>query len=184
MVIIYLLLLVIICINSYFHFTKYRPKQKHLLPSNEDFNFGNIIIDEKSYENILVYKTSYKTLIEVKPLHIRINKVHGFIRVYDGTRYLVLFDFEKYHDFFKRIRYLIEVKIGIIYGLFHNYAMINVHSYDFLPLKKALTFHNVMIHIKSVLNKDHNHYYYNIFLEEHLCQLLKKAIVNKLLYKL
>ena len=143
LVIIYLLLLVIIYINSYFHFTKYRPKQKHLLPSNEDFNFGNIIIDEKSYENILVYKISYKTLIEAKPLRIRINKVHGFIRVYDGTRYLVLFDFEKYHDSFKRIKYLIEVKIGITYGLFHNYAMINVHSYDFLPLKKALTFHNV-----------------------------------------
>ena len=26
-----------------------------------------------------------------KPLHIRFNKIGGFIRVYNGTRYLVLF---------------------------------------------------------------------------------------------
>ena len=28
----------------------------------EDFNFGDILIDEKSYKTILVYKISYKTL--------------------------------------------------------------------------------------------------------------------------
>ena len=28
----------------------------------EDFNFGNILLDEKSYENILIYDISYKTL--------------------------------------------------------------------------------------------------------------------------
>ena len=30
----------------------------------EDSNFCNILIDEKSYENILVYKISCKTLID------------------------------------------------------------------------------------------------------------------------
>ena len=30
---------------------------------------------------------------------------------------------------------------------------------------KLLTFHNVVIFIKSVLNEDQNHYYYNAFLE-------------------
>ena len=39
---------------------------------------------------------TYKTLIGVKPLHIRFNKVNRFIRVYDGTRYLVSFGPEKY----------------------------------------------------------------------------------------
>ena len=35
-------------------------------------------------------------------------------------------------------------------------------SYDSLPIEKTLTLHNVIIIIKSVLNKDQNHYYYNI----------------------
>ena len=55
----------------------------------EDFDLDNILIDEKSYENILICKISYKTLIGVKSLRIRFNKVDGFIRVYNGTRYLV-----------------------------------------------------------------------------------------------
>ena len=32
--------------------------------------------------------------------------------------------------------------------------------------KKALLFHNVIIHIKSVFNKDKNNDYYNIFSEK------------------
>ena len=31
-----------------------------------------------------------------KPLRIKFNKIDGFIRIYDGTRYLVLFGSEKY----------------------------------------------------------------------------------------
>ena len=44
----------------------------------------------------------------------------------------------------------------------------------FFALGKTLTLHNVIIHIKSVLNKDQNHYYCNIFLEKCLYQLVKK----------
>ena len=51
------------------------------------------LIDEKPHENILIYDISYKTLIGAKPLHIRFNKIDGFIRIYDGTRYLTLFDY-------------------------------------------------------------------------------------------
>ena len=35
-------------------------------------------------------------LTNSKTLHIRFDKIDGFIRVYDGTRYLVLFGSEKY----------------------------------------------------------------------------------------
>ena len=52
-----------------------------------------------------------------KPLHIRFDKIDGFIGVYDGTRYLVLLEKEKYNFIYKRIRYLIEVKSGITYVL-------------------------------------------------------------------
>ena len=61
----------------------------------EDFNLVNISTDEKLYGNILVCNISYKTLIDATPLRIRFNKMDGFIRVYDGTRYIVLFDVKK-----------------------------------------------------------------------------------------
>ena len=60
----------------------------------EDFEFNNILLDEESQENILIYNVSYKTLIGTKPLHIKFNNVDGFIRDYDQTKYLVLFDLE------------------------------------------------------------------------------------------
>ena len=49
---------------------------------------------------------------------------------------------------------------------YHNYAKIKVDSYDSLPLEKTMTFHDVIILIKSVWNKDKNSYYYNILLEK------------------
>ena len=59
-------------------------------------NIDNILVDEKLYENIFVYNILYKSLIDSKLLCIRFNKIDGFIRVYNGTRYLVLFGSEKY----------------------------------------------------------------------------------------
>ena len=61
----------------------------------EDFDLNNILIDEKSCENILAYTISYKSLIDSKPLRIKFDKKDGFIRVYDATRYLVLLGNEK-----------------------------------------------------------------------------------------
>ena len=78
-----------------------------------DFNLDNILIDEKSYKNFLVYKISYKTLFDAKPLGIRSNKIDRFIRVYDGTSYLVLFGSEKRDFIYNRIRYLVGVKSGV-----------------------------------------------------------------------
>ena len=55
--------------------------------------------------------------------------------------------------------------------------IINIENFDFyndsLPLEKTLTFHNVIIHIKSVWNKDQNYYYYDIFLEKYSYQFPK-----------
>ena len=61
----------------------------------------------------------------VKPLHVRFDKIDGFIRVYDGTRYL-LFGSERYDIIYIRIRYLTGVKSSIIYVISHNYAKIKV----------------------------------------------------------
>ena len=71
----------------------------------EHFDIDNILIDEQSHENILIYGISYKTLIDSKPLRIRFNKIDGFIRIYDRTRYLKLFSSEKYDAIYNRIRF-------------------------------------------------------------------------------
>ena len=76
----------------------------------KDFDFDNILLNEISYGNILVYNVSYKTLIGAKPLRVRDDQVYGFIRVYDGNRYLVLFRSEKYDAICNRIGYLISQK--------------------------------------------------------------------------
>ena len=132
----------------------------------DDFDLNNILIDEKSYENILVYKILYKTLMDAKSWSIRFDKIDGLIRVYVGTRYLVLFGAEIFDLIYKRIRYLIGVESGITYVISHSYVKIKVDSYDSLPLEKALTFYNVMILIKSGFNKDKNNYYYDLFLQK------------------
>ena len=53
-------------------------------------------MDEKPYKNILIRDASYRTLISAKPSRIIFDKVDEFIRDYDGTKYLVLFGFEKW----------------------------------------------------------------------------------------
>ena len=58
----------------------------------EDFYLDNILIGKKPHENILFYNISYKSLTDSKTLRVRFDKTDGFIRVYEGTRYLVLFE--------------------------------------------------------------------------------------------
>ena len=43
-----------------------------------------------------------------KPLRIRFNKIDGFVKIYDGIRYLVLYDYKRYNTINDRIRYLIK----------------------------------------------------------------------------
>ena len=57
----------------------------------EDFDLDNILLDEKSHENILICGISYKALIGSKSLSIKFDKINVFVRIYDWTRYLTLF---------------------------------------------------------------------------------------------
>ena len=65
---------------------------------NKNWRFwcDNVLINKIFYENVLFYKISYENLIAAKTLRIRFNKTDGFVRIYDGTRDLVLFGSEKY----------------------------------------------------------------------------------------
>ena len=101
-------------------------------------------------------------------------------RVFDGTRYLVLFGRQKNDFIYNKIRYLVGVKASITYVVSHNYAKIKINSYDSLPLEKTMTFGNAIILNTSVFNKDKNNYYYNIFLEKASYELSK----NRFLYKI
>ena len=53
-------------------------------------------------------------------------------------------------------------------------AKIKFDSYDSLPIEKMLTLCNVIILIKSVLNKNENHHFCKIFLEKCLYHLAEK----------
>ena len=114
-------------------------------------SINNILIEKKSHKNILIYVISYKTLTSSKPMWIIFNKVDGIIRIHDRTRYDTVYD---------RIRCLISLKISITNIFSHYFAKIKVGSYDSSAKEKILTLYNVIILIKSVLNKDKNHYYY------------------------
>ena len=56
-------------------------------------------------------------------------------------------------------------KIGVTFSINHNFARIRIDSYNSLPIENILTFHNVIILIKSVVNENKNNYYLNTFLE-------------------
>ena len=70
---------------------------------------------------------------------------------------------------------------------------IKLDSYEFLPLEKTLTLHNVIILIKSVFNDSQNNCYYNIFIKRFFVSIRQKindkqyypqAFLDKFLYKL
>ena len=96
----------------------------------------------------MIYDISCRTLIGVKPLHISFEKLDRFIRVYDRTRYLVLFGLVIYDAIYNRIRYLISEKSGATYVFSHNYGIIKVDSYGSLPLEKNI---DVALRSKSLL---------------------------------
>ena len=79
-------------------------------------------------------------MIDAKPLRIRFIKIFGFVIVYDVTRYLILLRGERYDFMYNMIRYLIGVKSSIAYVVSHNYAKIQVDSFDSLPLGKTLPY--------------------------------------------
>ena len=76
------------------------------------------------------------TFMGAKPLRIRFDKIDGFIKIYDGTRYLVLFGPERYNAIYDKIRYLISEKSSIRYSIYHNFVRTRTNSYNSLPIEK------------------------------------------------
>ena len=122
-------------------------------------------MDEKSYENTLIYDVLCKTLIGVKPLRYMFTRVDWFIKGCDGTKYLELFIIENYNAICYKIRYLLRLKKGVTYLIFHIYAKVKFGSDDDFPLEERLILDSVITLIKSVFNKNKNHCYDSILLE-------------------
>ena len=51
----------------------------------DGIDLDNNLLDEKSYENILIYNVAYKIPYGAKPLRIILDKVDEYIRKYDTT---------------------------------------------------------------------------------------------------
>ena len=68
--------------------------------------------------------------------------------------------------FVKGLNVLQVKKCDITDNINHNFGKIRVDSSNSLPVERILTFHDVIILIKSVVNNHKNNYYYNIFLEK------------------
>ena len=102
-------------------------------------------------------------------MRIRLDKKDGFIRLRSGEfRHLVLFDNILFDKICDKVKYLMSQKSGITDSINHSFGKIRIESYNSLPIEKIFTFHDVIILIKSVVNKNKNEYYYNMFLEKSL----------------
>ena len=131
-----------------------------------NMNFRNILFDEKICKNILIYGIScHSTFMGSIPFGIRFDEIDGFIKIYDGIRYLVLFSY-LYDEICNRIKYLTSEKSGIADSIDSNFAKIRIDLYSYLPIEEILTIHNIITLIKLVINENKNKYYYNIFLEK------------------
>ena len=116
------------------------------------------------YKNILICDN----IMGLQSFRIGFDEIDGLIKSYNGIRYLVLFGHLWYDEIYDSIGYkskvLVIMKKGFKNSIDHNFARITIDSYSSLPIEKILTFHNVIILIKSTVNNNEN-YYYNIFLE-------------------
>ena len=104
----------------------------------------------------MIYDISCKTSTGAKPLRIRYNKIDGFIKIYNRIRYLVLFDCGWFDIICDRNKYLTSEKMVLqIVSIIILQGSEFIHVVLYL-LQKILTFCNVIILIKSVLNKNEN----------------------------
>ena len=90
-------------INAFYKFKEIGTKNRTCyyfdnITKIEDLYLHKILMDEKSYENILACNIFCKSLIDLARLSIRFDKID-----------------EKYDSIYDRIRYLLSAKSAIIY---------------------------------------------------------------------
>ena len=140
-----------------------------------------IFYQTKNHTKIIsIYDVSHRNIMGEKTLRIWLNKIDGFIKIDNRIRYLIL-DHSRFDKTCGSIKDLISKKVVlqiVLIIILHESELIHIIIY---LLKKKKNFHNVIILIKSAVNKDKNNYYCNIFLEKGnryflvaLCRLIAK----------
>ena len=86
-------------------------------------------------------------------MYIRFNNID---KAHNGIRRFALFDYGWFDKICDTIRYLISEESGIMDGINHNFGKIRIDSHNYILIEKILTFHNVIILITSIVNKDKN----------------------------
>ena len=76
----------------------------------------------------MIYDISYEAFMVAKSLRIWFNKIDGFVKIYDGIRYLVLSASERYNAIYNGISYHISEKGGITDSVNHNFPKIRTDS--------------------------------------------------------
>ena len=115
-----------------------------------DINFRDILFDEKKYENIVIYDISYRIFMGSIPLCIMFDEIDGFIKIYDGIRYLVLLYGGFYDEIHDRINYLIIFRSTVI-----------MTQNKFIKIKFGTRFYDGL---RSHLTKiDRGEFFYHIF---------------------
>ena len=66
--------------------------------------------------------------MDTKPLRIWFNKIDRFIKIYDGIRYLVIYDYNRDNAIYYMIRYLTSEKSGIENSINQIFARIIIDS--------------------------------------------------------
>ena len=75
------------------------------------------------------YDILYKTFMCAKPLRVWFDKVCGLNKVYDGTKYLVLFCPERYDDIYDSIRVKKLVLHTILIVILQELELIHIILY-------------------------------------------------------
>ena len=119
-------------------------------------------IDKKSYKSISIYNIGYITIkkiddceniYSVNPLYLLVNHANGYIEEKGVNKYLI-FDstdenkelLKKYNDVWNGIKNEFKtINGGKENNYEKNYMKIKFNADDDLPLKKPLTFHNMII---------------------------------------
>ena len=109
--------------------------------------FDDVInIDDLGLDNIHSIKQQIKhfdlwcnkNLYDAKSLRIIFEKVDGYVRKYDTTKFLGLFHSnEKYETIFEKIRYLVLLKNNVSDVYPHKYLKIKIDSDDGVLLEKT-----------------------------------------------
>ena len=104
-------------------------------------------------------------------MHIRFDKIDGFIIVLDGKiKHLILFDYGLFNKFCDKIKYLISKN-----SINHNFGKIRTDSFNFLPIKKILTFYNT--HLLIRINTAIIYFYKKVRIKINECLYITNAIL-------